>query len=521
MDLTSIIRTDFTNGQVLWIMALLFSGTASILFFLKRNYSISLLFLLFAGTILRFLAARLDPFLWTWDEQYHALVAKNLMGNPLKPVLITNPVLDYDMTAWKENHIWLHKQPWFLWQIALFFKIFGVSEFVPRWPTALMMALMIPVIYRIGSLAANRNIAWLAAFLYTFSFYFIDLVSGIIPTDHNDAAFLFYVSLSIWSWMEYSLSHKKRWIFLIGFFAGVAILNKWLTGLLVYSGWIVIIFTNTKKSDWKKEIKNLAFSLGITLAVMLPWQIYILTHFPRESIFEYLYNSRHLLSAVEGHRGGVWYHLALLPEQYGGWFVYLLILPGLYFLLKEMRNPGIRLGLLVYLLFSYLFFTLAATKMPMFCTIVSPLIFLALAAIICKILGWMDALLPGRSGQIFCFFFICLVGIYSLDINRLDREHSERNPYWEKLRTNAGIDKVMAKKLPSKDYVVFNGGGHNAVMFMFYSGQVAYGHYPNETEYLSLKKRRVKIATFVDRSIPDFLKTDPTVFKLYVNPTPY
>jgi len=35
----------------------------------------------------RIFAAMLDPFLNTWDEQFHALVAKNMMANPFKPML--------------------------------------------------------------------------------------------------------------------------------------------------------------------------------------------------------------------------------------------------------------------------------------------------------------------------------------------------------------------------------------------------------------------------------------------------
>ncbi len=35
-----------------------------------------------------------------WDERYHALVAKNMIEQPFKPMLYKNPVLPYDYKDW-------------------------------------------------------------------------------------------------------------------------------------------------------------------------------------------------------------------------------------------------------------------------------------------------------------------------------------------------------------------------------------------------------------------------------------
>ncbi|MBK8567031.1 MAG: hypothetical protein IPN76_27800 [Saprospiraceae bacterium] len=37
-----------------------------------------------------------DSCLHDWDERYHALVAKHLAKNPLKPCLYEDPIEDYD-----------------------------------------------------------------------------------------------------------------------------------------------------------------------------------------------------------------------------------------------------------------------------------------------------------------------------------------------------------------------------------------------------------------------------------------
>ena len=59
------------------------------------------------------------------DECCHALVAKNLLKHPLKPILIETPYLLYAETAWGENHVWLHKPILPLWQITLSYRTYA------------------------------------------------------------------------------------------------------------------------------------------------------------------------------------------------------------------------------------------------------------------------------------------------------------------------------------------------------------------------------------------------------------
>jgi len=510
-----MIQTHFSDLQVLWIALSLVSGLTSIILFLHKKQGASLFFLVIAGVILRILVAGLDPFLFTWDEQFHALVAKNMMNHPFKPMLIVNPVLDYDYQSWTSNHIWLHKQPWFLWQIALFFKIFGVNEFVLRLPTALMFSLLILIIYRIGKLLTNPEIAWCGAFIYTFSFFFINFVSGSTFTDHNDSAFLFYIALSLWAWAEYTSSGTRNWIYLIGIFAGIAILNKWLAGLLVYSGWFISIFANKEKEERVQEIKNIVVALVYTVIVALPWQIYILMAFPKENQYVFLFNnSRHFMDALDTHSENRWYHYYLLMQQYGGLLVFFVILPGLYYLVSAMRNKTMKIAVVTWIAVTYIFFTVAATKMPMYCTIVSPFIFLGLGAILAKGIQKFREYLPARK---YIFIVALLLGYLAYDnlsINELDNIHSVKQTNWKECRVRAMTDKYVARRIPSKDYVIFNSGGFNAVMLMFYSENTAYGFYPDKEQYRMLKTAGVKMATFVDENLPDYMRKDPEVYRI-------
>jgi len=517
----SVIQTNFSNPQLAWIILSLILGLVSIIFFIRKDVKLSLLFLFFSGLILRFVAAGLDPFLNTWDEQFHALVAKNMMADPFKPMLVGNPVLDYNFRDWTSNHIWLHKQPWFLWQIALSFKIFGLSEYSLRLPTALMFSAMILIIYRIGKLLGNPGIAWYGAFLYSFSGFFISFVSGSYFTDHNDSAFIFYVSLSLWAWTEYMFSGKRKWLLWIGLFAGIAILNKWLAGLMVYAAWLMVIGFRKGIPEKFRELKRLSISLLVAFLMALPWQLFVLWAYPLESRYEYSLNSLHFFKAMETHSESIWYHFRLLPEQYGGLMVGFIVLPGLYYFFREIKDRAVRLGLLFMLVFVYLFFTVAATKMPMFCTITAPLIFLGIGAALDQSVCWLQKNIPGKIFPGLMVFLLFLLAYLNLDLNHIDEIHSVKQPYWKTRMTDAVLDKQVASILKNEDCVVFNCGGYNTIMFMFYSGKTAYGAYPDSVQYQTMKKKGIRLAIFMDENSPPYLRNESGLKKIFTRSIPF
>ena len=77
--------------------------------FKNNQQNLALILIILGGLILRIYSAS-DLFLHSWDERYHALVAKNLLQPPLLPTLYEHPVLDYNYQNWTANHIWVQKQ---------------------------------------------------------------------------------------------------------------------------------------------------------------------------------------------------------------------------------------------------------------------------------------------------------------------------------------------------------------------------------------------------------------------------
>ena len=166
----------FTNTQ---IILLVFASLSYLLggFSLFKNHRVAVpLFVFISGIFVFPFAATLDDFLNIWHERFHILVAKNMISHPFKPMLYADPILNTDYSIWANAHIWLHKQPLFMWQMALSMKLFGVNVFAARLPSVIMSAAVVVALYRSGKLLSNRTTGFFAATLMLPSFYCIEMV---------------------------------------------------------------------------------------------------------------------------------------------------------------------------------------------------------------------------------------------------------------------------------------------------------------------------------------------------------
>ena len=204
--------------------------------FAFKKQIVATVLLMIASALICYSFISFDPFLNSWDERFHALVGKNMIEHPFKPMLYAEPIISYDYKNWTGNHVWLHKQPLFLWQIALSIKLFGLSEKAVRLPSLVMLCLLIPIVVRIGKILFNQETGFIAAVLLVTNNFILEHVSGRQQIEHNDITFMFYLIGSVWAWLEYEYSGKKRWLFFAAALSGCSILVKWVTGILFYAG---------------------------------------------------------------------------------------------------------------------------------------------------------------------------------------------------------------------------------------------------------------------------------------------
>ncbi len=494
------VPVGFSRASDLGLGVALFAMVLSIAVWAGGKRQTLAVFLLLAGVLtMRLFNASLDPFLHLWDERFHALVAKNMMEHPLLPTLHDDPVLDEGVNpGWDRGHIWLHKQPLFLWQIAVAFRLFGVSEFTLRLPSALLATLLVFLVYRLGVIAHGQRVGFLGGFFVGTWHFLGELVSGYQGIDHNDVAFITYVTASLWAWAEYRTATRRTWVWAvaIGLFSGMAILTKWMVGLLVFAPWACDLVTSRRRQALE-EIKHFSVALGAALIVAAPWQIYTLRHFPAEALHEIAYSGRHFNEIIEGHGGNAWFHLVNLPRLYG--YVASCVLPLGAFYLWRKGNRAIVGALFLSFVAVYAFFSVAETKMPSYPLPVCGAVWLCFAAIVDQVFLVVRRC-AGSRGVIWVseVLTLMLLGYLNLDLAAVERRHSPRvssSHYRRALVHNKQVFSELSKSLP-EGTVLFNVRGRHYVEAMFYTGFPAYNVVPTDAQIRELSKAGRTVAVF-------------------------
>lgn len=472
---------------------IVFFCMAFVAMFLSKH-KFAVLFLLVSAFALRWFAAHLDPFLHDWDEKFHALVARNMMTDPFVPRLRPDNV--YDTLAWCCTDIWLHKQPLFMWQMALSMKLFGVSEFTIRYPSLLMGAAMVPLVYRIGLLLTrDKAVAFCAGVFMSVSGYQLDLISGYKGMDHNDVAFGFYVLASFWAYAEYvnAISKRKRnWAILVGVLAGCAVLNKWLVGLLVFAAWGINLLTNLRKTQ-RQDLLQFVVALLVCITVFLPWQLYTFYRFPDRAAYEMRYNTRHLFEAVEAHAGSVWFYLKHLPDYFGGYMA-LLLIPGFVFLFIKPYMAKLKLLLMAAIMVPFVFFSfIAATKVESYFFVAAPFGFMVMA------IGFIEGLRMLRLPATVITVAVIVPAFFVLDVPRLQAHHNPDDDLRKAKVRNAVIYKNLRKALPGDVKIVVNIPKFSDVEVMFYHPDIiAFSGCPSVDITDVWENKNLPIAAFKD-----------------------
>lgn len=464
------------------------------LFFIRRQEKKSLYLLVGGSLCLRLLMCFLDPYLHEWDERFHALVAKNMMDNPLRPMLYTQPVIDYNYESWCCNHIWLHKQPLFLWQMALSMGLFGVNEIALRLPSALLGTLSIPMIYQIVQYwSKEKNIAFITAFLAASFFYHLELISGRYGMEHNDLAFYFYLTASIWAWTKYWHLKDIKWAIGVGCFVGCAIMNKWLTGLLVYAGWSWMQLIHPQLLKSVKIYGHFSFAIISSLMVALPWQLYISIQFPEESAWEYQLNARHVTEVIEGHSGDAFFYINKMNEHYGIYLCIFLILGLIIQIFRIAKNKEESSLLVMGILFFSFFNFIVKSKVSGFLFPISAFFFMWIAIGLHQTIQTIHPLkfinkIPIRL----CLFLTTtLWGVYLLSFNNVARYRADDNIIRnEKIANTQTFKNLDLPHQKDKQLVLFNTKTMQQVELMFYQDCSAYAWFPKQEVFEKLEQNQ-------------------------------
>jgi 4-amino-4-deoxy-L-arabinose transferase len=506
-SLISLIPEEAKALLLIGFVALIFAHYLHL-----KQHKYELFVIVFAAFSLASSFALFDPFLHMWDESFHALVAKNAADNLLAPHLLNSPNYGYNPLLWVNNYIWLHKPPLALWQMALSIDLFGQNIYAVRFPSILAFSATTFFVYGIGRHLFNRNVAFYGAVLFVLFQFTLEQVAGLHTADHIDVSFILYITASLWAWLRFQESKKKSDLLLIGLFAGLAVLTKWLVGLLIFGAWggyfLLLLFSN-RKDAWN-ELTYIFLAVIVSLLTFLPWNIFAAINYPQEYWFEFNHARRHFSEVIEGHGGDMLFYWDNLSILFGSGditsYILLLAVSSLFFMKKELKD---KLVVSCFILFPYLFFTFATTKMPNFVNIVSPLILVVVAAFFISLTNRLIkrvSLSPYFSLAITPFLFIFLLRPQLTIENHNFR--TETN-YFADVQ-----DFVKALNGSSADLYVYADFHHyENIVHMFYHPSTAVLDIPKNQELNRLVKEGKKIVVLYKSEYPD-LKNAPEEIKV-------
>jgi len=243
------------------------------------------------------------------DEVFHAIVARNLLKHPLLPTLVDRPYLPYDYRDWQSSHIWLHKPPMALWQTALSYAILGVNGLALRLPSAILSTLAAWMTYLIGKELLDRTAGLIASALQAFNPTLLMMVHGYVFSDQVDVSLLFWTEVAILFLARGVRSGRSSDMVLCGVAQGLAFLSKNFPALVV-TGLVVVAWllprTRLAKRDASRVVgRGVLVMLAATVAVVMPWMIYIFVRFPVQARYDNLLLWQHFNRNVE-HWAAPW-----------------------------------------------------------------------------------------------------------------------------------------------------------------------------------------------------------------------
>jgi len=177
---------------------------------------------------------------------------------------------------------------------------------------------------------------------------------------------------------------------------------------------------------------------------------------------------------------------------------------GMYFFLKGKKLKREKLALFLGVLFLYLFFTLAQTKMRGYTWVASGIMNLCFASLFYYLVDeYLLKKIKSARGIIWVLLLV-VIGFFNIQIHEIKRTRSM--DHCNKMIHNKAVFLSLKEKYPD-DSVVFGIGGRHYVECMFYTGFPAYNFIPSKVVYEDLINQGRTVLIFKsDREIPEYLQ---------------
>lgn len=312
-----------------------------------------------------------------WDEAIYAQISKEIVTSG-----------DWITLHWGYEP-WFHKPPLFMWTTAACFKLFGVSEFWARFPSALSGLGVVGCTYLIARKLYGHTAGLFSATILLTNYAFVHFSRF----GTTDIALTLFSYLAIYALLGVYQGQQRAWYGVWGAIAG-ALMTKGIAGLAVV---IAITMTLTFTGRLLNGLSSPAFWLGLVLAsvLVIPWHWAVFAIHGQVFVDEYwLYHVvARSTGEIEGHEGGIFYYVGTLSQHFFPW-VYLLPLA----LFQQVRKPrqcctSPASILLVFVAVVFGGFSLASTKLSWYIVPVYPAMAIWIGYFLYRLFVYKDRLL--------------------------------------------------------------------------------------------------------------------------------
>lgn len=292
-----------------------------------------------------------------WDEQFHALVAKNMLHDPLKPVLINDDLVELDPNDWSLCHTWLSKPPLTFWFIAVSMKIFGVNEFGLRLPSLIFSLITIYIVFLIGKRLYNEKTGLITAFFYAINGLLYEINVGQLSGDHVDTLFHLIFHLSVyWIIVKKDIPVHKLGS-LLGILIGFAFLTKWVMAFFIL--FVCVSYYAYVHHSFQKALTFICYLMLTFLLVATPWMLWIYHNFPLEAEMMMKGIVMPVATVVQNHGGPYYYYLNSIRININE----LIYLPLIFFFFKTCKRMNEQRFLsMVWILIPLMLLSVSSTK---------------------------------------------------------------------------------------------------------------------------------------------------------------
>jgi 4-amino-4-deoxy-L-arabinose transferase-like glycosyltransferase len=255
----------------------------------------------------------------------------------------------------------LDKPIFFYWLVALSYKVFGVSEWTARVPSAVAAAGCVLLIYAfVSKFFGAWEALWSGLILVTSAEFF--LLARIVIVDMS-LTFFITLSLCCLYWASHTADASQRRLLYLAMYAGMGTgtLVKGLVGV-VLPGMIIVAFLLLTRQWSKLRKMDLVVGGILFFLIVVPW--YVLVELRNPGYLRYFLWEEHFVRffSPHFHRSQPWYYFLIVLAV--GFLPWTFLLPHVVLSQWKSRQDEPTLFLLLWAVLPLLFFSFSDSKLP-------------------------------------------------------------------------------------------------------------------------------------------------------------